>query len=92
MTRPVPVPSPLARFAITLPQAQPLAFSINDRDIAIAPDGTRLVYTAGDQAQLMVRSLDRLDAAPLAGLVNTRAPFFRLTPGGSASSNASTKG
>jgi serine/threonine-protein kinase len=80
VTRPVAAPSPLARFAISLPQAQPLAFSINDRDIAIAADGTRLVYTAGDQAQLMVRSLDRLDAVPLAGITNARAPF--LSPDG----------
>ena len=80
VTRPVAAPSPLARFAITLPQAQPLAFSINDRDIAIAPDGTRLAYTAGDQAQLMVRSLDQLEAVPLPGITNARAPF--LSPDG----------
>ena len=43
-------------------------------------DGTRLAYTAGDQAQLMVRALDQLDAVPLAGIVNARAPF--LSPDG----------
>jgi serine/threonine-protein kinase len=81
VTRPAPPPTPsVSRFAINLPPAQPLAFSINDRDLAISADGTRLVYTAGDQAQLMVRALDRLDAVPLAGIANARAPF--LSPDG----------
>lgn len=66
----------VSRFAITLPPAQPIAFSFNDRDVAISADGTHLAYTAGDQAQLMVRALDQLEAAPLAGIVNARAPFF----------------
>ena len=73
-------PAPLSRFAITLPAAQPLAFSINDRDVALSADGTRLAYTAGDQAQLMVRALDQLEAVPLAGIANARAPF--LSPDG----------
>jgi quercetin dioxygenase-like cupin family protein len=77
MTRPVMAPAPhVSRFAITLPPAQPLAFSINDRNLAISADGTRLAYTAGGEAQLMVRALDQLDAAPLAGIANARAPFF----------------
>ena len=81
VTRPAQAPPPaVSRFAITLPPAQPLAFSINDRDIALSADGTRLAYTAGDQAQLIVRALDQLDPAPLAGIANARAPF--LSPDG----------
>jgi serine/threonine protein kinase/Tol biopolymer transport system component len=81
VTRPTPAPLPaVTRFAIALPPAQPLAFSINDRDVAISADGTRLAYTAGDQAQLMVRAFDQLDAAPVAGIENARAPF--LSPDG----------
>jgi len=72
--------APLSRFAIALPAAQPLALSINDRDVAISADGTLLAYTAGDQAQLMVRTLDQLEAVPLAGVTNARAPF--LSPNG----------
>jgi Tol biopolymer transport system component len=79
--RPAPTSSaPLTRFAITLPAAQPLALSLNDRDVAISVDGTHLAYTAGDQAQLMVRTLDQLEAVPLAGIINARAPF--LSPNG----------
>jgi hypothetical protein len=81
VTRPAQaLPTPVSRFAITLPPAQPLAFSINDRDVALSADGTRLAYPAGDQAQLMVRALDRIDAVPLAGIANARAPF--LSPDG----------
>jgi serine/threonine-protein kinase len=77
VTRPAPAPPlPVSRFAVTFPPAQPLAFSINDRDLAISADGTRLAYTAGDQAQLMVRALDQLEAVPLSGIANARAPFF----------------
>jgi hypothetical protein len=47
--------APLTRFAIALPAAQALGLSFNDRDLALSPDGTRFVYTAGAQAQLMVR-------------------------------------
>jgi Tol biopolymer transport system component len=77
VTRPSQAQSPrLTRYAVTLPAAQPLAFSINDRDLALSPDGTQLVYTAGAQAELMVRPLDQLDALPVAGIANARAPFF----------------
>ena len=70
----------MSRFGITLPSAQPLAFSFNDRDFALSADGTRLAFTAGAQAQLMVRIFDQLEPVPLAGIVNARAPF--LSPDG----------
>jgi eukaryotic-like serine/threonine-protein kinase len=73
-------PAPASRFTITLPPALPIAYSINDRDIALSADGTQLAYTAGDQSQLMVRALDRLDAVPLTGIANARGPF--LSPDG----------
>ena len=73
LTRTAQPPSPTVnRFAITLPAAQPLAFSINDRDVAISADGTRLAYTAGDGAQLMVRAFDQLDSVQLSGMANAR--------------------
>ncbi len=48
------------------------------RDVAITPDGTRIVYTVtlNGQRQLVVRALDQLEATPLAGLGNApRGPF-----------------
>jgi len=79
--RPARAPAPaVSRFAITLPSTESLAFSINDRDVTLSADGTRIVYVAGDRAQLMVRALDKLEATPVPGVENARAPF--LSPDG----------
>ena len=48
-------------------------------DIAISPDGTRVVYTAtgGNPAQLYVRAIDELTATPFQGLdVQVFGPFI----------------
>jgi serine/threonine-protein kinase len=75
--RPAPTPpSAVSRFAIMLPAAQALALSGEDRDLNLSSDGTHLIYTAGPEAQLMIRAFDQLDAVPLAGIANARAPFF----------------
>lgn len=69
---------PLMRFVIVPPAAQPLRIT-DARDLAISPDGTHLVYIAGasDQpSQLMLRSIDQLDAVPLRGITEPRSPFF----------------
>src|SRR5262249_6719262 len=47
--------------------------------LAISPDGTRLVYTSAENAfggQLIVRAIDRLEAEPLRGITDARAPFW----------------
>ncbi len=46
------------------------------RDLAISPDGTRLVYIGGNGSQLFVRALDQLEATPLSGVGAPRGPFF----------------
>jgi serine/threonine-protein kinase len=49
------------------------------RDIDISPDGRQLVYPLaefGVGGALMVRAMDRLEARPLLGVTNARAPFF----------------
>jgi serine/threonine-protein kinase len=75
LTRPVPGKLPPMRFAIVPPAAQALGINGTDRDIAVSPDGTRLVYVSGG-GQLMVRAFDQLDAVPLRGLTDARSPFF----------------
>ena len=69
---------PVVRFAIPPPAPGTVELSNTLRDVAISPDGTRVVYTAGggNPLQLYVRALDALTATPLQGL-NTRvyAPF-----------------
>jgi serine/threonine-protein kinase len=62
------------RFAIVPPGAQPLTIQGIDRDLALSPDGTHLVYGSG--GQLMVRAIDQLDAVPLGGLTGAASPFF----------------
>jgi len=50
-----------------------------DEDIAISPDGSHIVYLAGDSpetAQIFVRSLDQLAAVPIRGLMTPRLPFI----------------
>ena len=45
------------------------------RDLALTPDGTRLVYVGANGASLFVRTLDQLDATPLAGFNAAFGPF-----------------
>jgi len=76
LTRPVESPTLLSpRFEILTPPPAALAVQGADRDFAVAPDGSFVVYRAGSQAQLMVRRFDRLVASALAGVTNARAPF-----------------
>jgi serine/threonine-protein kinase len=66
---------PLTRLMIVPSAELPLAIQGNDRDVAISPDGTFVVYRAGTDAQLVVRRLDRLDSSPLTNVRNARMPF-----------------
>jgi serine/threonine-protein kinase len=65
-------PGPIRRFAVTAAPAA-LAIANTNRDLAITPDGTRIVYFAGNGSsrQLYVRSLDALD-----GTAIREAEFF----------------
>ncbi len=70
-------PAQPMRFAIALPQAQPLNPSGADRNVAISPAGTHIVYRAGGaQPLLVVRAIDQLEAQPLAATEGARIPFF----------------
>ena len=63
------------RLVIVPPAAQPLRIQGADRDLALSPDGTHLVYVSRD-GQLMARPIDQLDAVPLGGITDARSPFF----------------
>jgi serine/threonine protein kinase/Tol biopolymer transport system component len=69
--------SPITRFAITLQSSGPLSGLLLPA-IALAPDGTRLVYVARNGAtdQLHVRRLDQLEGKPIAGTEGGYGPFF----------------
>ena len=62
------------RTTITPPAAAALSIRENDRSLAIAPDGSRIVYVGANSTQLFVRALDTLE--PVAVFTGApRAPF-----------------
>jgi serine/threonine-protein kinase len=70
-------PKQVSRFALTLPLGQHLY----SPGLAISPDGTHLVYSAGASGtsvvtQLYLRSLDSLDARVIPDTENAQSPVF----------------
>jgi serine/threonine-protein kinase len=63
--RPSNAAAPVARFSFTLPEGQVLT-QMNRPILAMAPDGTALVYVASNR--LFLRSLSEFDARPLSGV------------------------
>ncbi len=59
--KPSPAPPRVSRLAVSLPNAAPLTIDGILPDIAITPDGTRLVYVGSNGAQMFVRALDALE-------------------------------
>ena len=81
LIRPAPAVRGLpARFAIAPPPGLPLNLSGLDRDVALSPDGRRLVYRAGGSntagSPLIMRAIDQLDATPIADVGGANGPFF----------------
>jgi serine/threonine-protein kinase len=66
-------PPPPIRTEITTAGATALSIGGNDRDIAITPDGSRIIYRSNEQ--LLVRALDQLQPTVLSGLGAVRHPF-----------------
>ena len=74
-------PDRLVRFPFIPPADVPLTIAGNYRDMAISPDGSRIVYVATQARRLYIRALDRVTPNELADTVEARAPFF--SPDGS---------
>ena len=68
--------SPGVRFVLSTPPSAPLAIAGFGRDVAISPDGARVVYTSGSPAQLYVRAIDQLEGTVLPGTEGATHPFF----------------
>ncbi|HEX6089802.1 MAG TPA: protein kinase [Gemmatimonadales bacterium] len=69
---------PVYRFLVALPLNAGWAGDILSV-MALAPDGSRLVYNGRDTSgvrQLYLRRMDRLEAEPVPGSENAAAPFF----------------
>jgi serine/threonine protein kinase len=79
---PTAPPLPVTRFSIVPPANLHIANSqaaAPSGTLAISPDGTRIVYSAnesGSSAQLYLRGIDSLEAAPIPGTESAGDPFF----------------
>jgi len=65
----------LSRLHITPPSAAAISLNSVGRDIAITPDGSRIVYLGANGTTLFVRPLDRLEPISLARGEALRDPF-----------------
>ena len=76
----VPPPMRPVRFAIVPPSTQALAYQGVAGNLAVSPDGSLIVYNAvtasGSGTHLMVRSIDDLEARPLANTEDVSSPFM----------------
>jgi serine/threonine-protein kinase len=69
------VPPHVVRLLIMPPAGVALTVNGSDRDLAITPDGSRVVYVGANGSTLFVRSLDQLDATRLVGPSTPRGLF-----------------
>jgi len=74
---PRPSRRPVARLTVMLPPIDRVALGPLGH-IALAPDGSRLVYVANHSGstQLYLRSIDRFEATPIPGTEGAESPFF----------------
>src|SRR2546428_560453 len=69
-------PAPLQPRRIALVSPEPLPMTGTERDVAISPDGTHVIYVSGAAGgSLMVRAIDRPEAMPLGGTTGAHSPF-----------------
>jgi serine/threonine-protein kinase len=71
-------PPRVTRFEVPTSQQEPLTTDPPGVNVAISPEGSRMVYTArgGASAHLVVRQLDQLGVNPIRGSEGARSPFF----------------
>ena len=71
-----PDPPRVARFLVGSPTALTPISTTQTHDIAISPDGARLVYLVGNPPNLFMRELGRIEGTVLGGTDNAISPFF----------------
>jgi serine/threonine-protein kinase len=71
---PRPAPPRVSRLTVAMSPATALSINGVDRDVAITPDGSRLVYVGNNGRELFVRALDALEPVSLFTGA-PRAPF-----------------
>jgi serine/threonine-protein kinase len=58
-------PNRVARVLVTPPPTAPLSISGAERDVAITPDGSRVIYVGNNGTELFVRGIDSLEPVSL---------------------------
>ncbi|MEO6436731.1 MAG: protein kinase [Tepidisphaeraceae bacterium] len=73
-----PPPLPVIRYSMGIPPGQAMRQGVLGVNIAISPDGRRIVYVGPGETgdQLWLRERDRLGATPLAGTTAAHSPYF----------------
>ena len=93
-----PAPPRVTRMTIASPAAAALTINGNDRDLAIAPDGSSIVYVGTNGTQLFVRALDTLEpvsvftGSPRGPFVSPDGQWIGFVDGGSLTKVAITGG
>ena len=78
LMRSAEAPPRVGRFSLMVPGSEPVNLSGTQQDLALSPDGTRVVYMAGltnPTSVLTVRAIDQLTGEPLDATVATYNPF-----------------
>ncbi len=79
-TRSAPPAAPVVRLQAALPAQTTLSIGVVGSEVAIAPDGARIVYIGQgappSPPQLFVRTMDRGETLPIAGTDQALSPFF----------------
>jgi len=75
--RPKPL-APVVRYSMGLPPDQAMRQGVLGVNLAISPDGSRIVYVGPGEGgdQLWIRERDKLEATPLAGTLGAQTPYF----------------
>ena len=87
-----------SRLAIMTTAATALAINGNDRDVAITPDGSRVIYVGNGGRDLFVRSLDALESlrlftgAPRGPFVSPDGQWIGFIDGAAALNRVATTG
>ena len=74
-SRPTVAPGRVSRLHILTPSIAALSILSSSRDVALTPDGSRLIYVGATGTTLFVRPLDQLEATPLVRGAALRDPF-----------------
>ena len=75
-----PAPPPVSRLQVMPTGTAALSIGWNDRDVAITPDGSRLIYVGNHGTQIFVRALDGL--APVAVFTGRAVSGVFVSPDG----------